>query len=768
MAYKNAIKGRETVDLRVVRFNNIGLPRSGKTSFRKRMMKLIRNIVHANIGKEEESTKIAERKIQIIRRTCAEIGMVSSKHGVWSVINDEEEEAKLLNELIEFVMNKPLPSSATQPSGASSPAVQKIPTPAAQNIPIPGPTAAQNIPIPGPAARNISTSGDKHTMTAEHEGGKSHVVADITKDEDIEEMFAFLNKDMEESDWGKVKDLLEDLILIINSDTGGQAEFLALYGSLVSGPSFNLLFRRLTDKLEDAFEVYYTDEHGKSTERVRSPMTVEEVLFQALSSIAGYGGSFSYDKSEPKSKVMFVGTHLDLVTDANEVEVRERDELLKQKVKQSAFYKKCGECLVEFASYDKLTFEVNNQTGEDDEIEPIRRKLETVMRDNFASTKIPVAWLVLNLCIRSTKLRIMSLSDCEKLAQKLNIGPQELQDALKFLHHFVGLLLYYPELEALKDTVICDIQIVFDSASNLIKSTFDLEIIKDHRACQRFRETAQFSLCDVQKAMGSNTDVLPLPKLVRLLEHLSILTPLSAPKEQGNADPSYFMPCVLRNATADELKVARSDSDPAPLMLHYECGYMPFGVFPAMVTNLFSRQEELGWEMVDKGGMLRKNKVQFSVGRDCDMVTLISRPRYFEITITRQTDCEDHEKSKSSLCCEILSAIESTHCAVTSDMNYKFSMGYHFGFECPKHQTRDHVCIVANKSARRMKCLQDITECTTFPLDECHSVWFQRKEAGAEMSSRKRSNSATALPGTKRAKTSGMSSVSFERKLATL
>ena len=468
--------------------------------------------------------------------------------------------------------------------------------------------------------------------------------------------------------------------------------------------------------------------------------TAEEVLFQALASIAGYGGSFSDDKSVPKSKVMFVGTHLDLVTAANEVEVRERDELLKQKVKQSAFYKERGECLVEFASYDKLTFEVNNQTGEDDEIEPIRRKLESVMEDNFPRTEIPVAWLVLNLCIRSTKLRIMPLSDCEKLAQKLNIGPEALKDALKFLHHFVGLLLYYPEgeLKALCDTVICDIQIVFDSASNLIKSIFDLEIIKDHRACRRFRETAQFSLCDVEKAMGSNTDVLPLPKLVQLLEHLNILTPLSAPKEQGNADPSYFMPCVLRNATADELKVARSDSDPAPLMLRYECGYVPFGVFPAMITNLFSRQEELGWEMIDEGGVLRKNKVQFSVGRDCDMVTLISRSRYFEITITRQTDCEDHEKSKSSLCSEIRAEIESTHRIVTSNMNYNFSMGYHYGFECPKHQTtRDHICIVADKSARRMKCLQDVTGRTTFSLNEGHRVWFPPM---------KMSNSATTLP----------------------
>ena len=686
-------------------------------------MKLIRNIQHASIGKEEQSTKIAECEMQIIRKTCREIGMVSSKHGEWFAVKDGKEEVKMLNELIDFVMNRQTPSSASSYSGLFS--------------------------SPGPATvRSISTSGDKHTVTTERVYPRAAgLTADITKNEDIEEIYAFLNKDMKESDWGKVTHLLEDLILIINTDTGGQAEFLALYGSLVSGPSLNLLFRRLTDKLEEAFQVYYTDEHGKSTERVCSPMTVEEVLFQALASIAGFGGSFSDDKSEPKSKVMFVGTHLDLVTDANEVEVRERDELLKQKVKQSAFYKTCGECLVEFASYDKLTFEVNNQTGEDNEIEPIRQKLETVM-EKFTKTKIPIAWLVLNLCIRSKKLRIMHLADCEKLAQKLNIDPEELQEALKFLHHYVGLLLYYPELEALKDTVICDIQIVFDSASNLIKSMFNFEIIKYHAACQRFRETAQFSLRDVEMAMGSSTDDLPLPKLVQLLKHLNILTPLPATKEQGMAKPIYFMPCVLKNATADELKVARSDSDPAPLMLHYECGYVPFGIFPAMITSLFSRQKELGWEMIDEGGMLRKNKVQFSVGRDNDMITLISRPCYFEITIARQTDCEDHEKSKSSLCFEILAEVEFTHHIVTSNMNYNFSMVYHYGFECPKHTTRDHICVVVDKSARRMKCLQDVTGRTTSPLNKSHIVWFQ---GPTETSSRK-------MPGTK---TSGTLSVTL-------
>ena len=655
-------------------------------------MKLIRNIKHANIGKEESSTAIAECDVQIIQKTNTEITVVSGKQGTWSLLKNEKEEAKLLNQLIDYAMNRPSSSDASLPNE---------------------PTASQNT-AGRPAVPESTLTKHAVATPPEERKSKNPQKPNISKEEDIEEIFTFLNKAMEESDWEKVKHLLDDLTLIINTDTGGQAEFLALYGSLVSGPSFNLLFRRLTDELGKAFEMYYTDEHGKSTRKEKSTVTVEEILFQALASIAGYGGSFS-DDADSKSMVMFVGTHRDLVSAD---QFRESDELLKQKVINSDFFEKD---LVVFASddLDELMFAVNNLTGEEDEIEPIRQKLETVIEENFSTIEIPVAWLVLNLCIRSKKVRTMSLAKCEELAKKLNIDPVELQKALWFLHHCVGLLLYYPELEELRDIVICDIQVVFDSTSNLIKSTFVTSNKVSAKVCLKFKETAQFSLKDVKKATGSYADDLPLPKLVKLLDHLSILTPL--PKEEGIVEPTYFMPCVLRSARADELKVARSVSYPAPLMLHYECGYVPFGVFPAMITNLVSRQKELDWRMMKK---VLRNRVDFKVGKDHDVLTLISRPCYFEITITRNVK---HEKPTESLCSEVLTVIESTHDEVTSKMNYEFCLEYKFGFAYPDHQTRDHICVVADKNASHMECLQDET---SFPLEGCHSVWFRGEFSG--------------------------------------
>ena len=139
-----------------------------------------------------------------------------------------------------------------------------------------------------------------------------------------------------------------------------------------------------------------------------------------------------------------------------------------------------------------------------------------------------------------------------------------------------------------------------------------------------------------------------------------------------------------------------------------------------MITNLVSQQRR-GWELIVEG--LRKNRVQFNVGTESDIVTLISHPRYFEFVITRS---EGFQRSNESLCSEVLEVVESTLLSVTSHMNSSFCMGYKFGFECPAHPaSRDHLCILAEKTSQSMLCLENTKKAKQFfPLKECHSVWF--------------------------------------------
>ena len=212
-------------------------------------------------------------------------------------------------------------------------------------------------------------------------------------EEDME-MLSIIKEAMESNRDEVVKYLLEDTILISNNDTGGHAEFLDLHAALVQGPSFNLLFSRLVDEQDSLFKIYYTNEEGVSTEKEDSTMTVEEVLYQALSSIACFSGAFSEDGDDEedemslslarqsKSKVMFVGTHKDMVSDED---FRRKDELLQNRIKNTEFYKKG---VVEFASKDQLMLSVDNMNGDQDEIEGLRKVLERVIERSFKTLQI--------------------------------------------------------------------------------------------------------------------------------------------------------------------------------------------------------------------------------------------------------------------------------------------------------------------------------------------------------------------------------------------
>ena len=64
--------------------------------------------------------------------------------------------------------------------------------------------------------------------------------------------------------------------------------------------------------------------------------------------------------------------------------------------------------------------------------------------------------------------------------------------------------MYFPNLPELKDTVICNIQIVFDSVTNLIINAFKFDRM-GASASERFRKTGQFSLEDIRRSIIGNS-----------------------------------------------------------------------------------------------------------------------------------------------------------------------------------------------------------------------------------------------------------------------
>lgn len=78
----------------------------------------------------------------------------------------------------------------------------------------------------------------------------------------FQDMFSELPTAMDVNDWDRIEYFLDDITLLIGTDTGRHAEFLDMQASLVQCPSFNLLCCQLVDDLDSKFEVWYTNEDG--------------------------------------------------------------------------------------------------------------------------------------------------------------------------------------------------------------------------------------------------------------------------------------------------------------------------------------------------------------------------------------------------------------------------------------------------------------------------------------------------------------------------
>ena len=548
------------------------------------------------------------------------------------------------------------------------------------------------------------------------------------------EVSTMFRKAMDSRHWTGIRQYLQDITFLKMEDTGGQPEFMDMLPAFTIGPGLYLLFCNLMEELQSRYNVTYVSASGESTTPEESTYTVEEILLTALASISCFktDTSISEDSSNDlfnKSVAYIIGTHKDQVS---EEEIEAFDEQLQKSVRTSEFFTKD---LVQFSSENRMVFPIDNMYGGENEIQKIRKFIEVGMKEHFKKLSIPAAWLVLSLCLRNREERAASLESVQDLAEKLGMLKNETNLALWFLHHYAGVVMYFPDMAELRDTVICDMQIVYDSVTNLIVNTFKFGRVSKV-ASERFRETGQFSLKDIEKATRkSSGDYIPLKKLVKLLEHLNIIAPIALQDGQQsqvatstqNSDTTYFMPCVLQSLSREEIKEWWESNTTkalpaAPLFVQYDCGFVPLGIFPAMITNLAKQRM---FKVVVKG--IRKNLVTFKFGDDRDIVVFLSQPRHFAVHFTRpstSTISPTHD-----VCTALRGKIETCLNSVTSRTNYHLNAEYHLSFECPNHPGREHFCVV--EEAKTAVCLHDMScqkpgrRPKRLPMKEEHLVWFR-------------------------------------------
>ena len=550
------------------------------------------------------------------------------------------------------------------------------------------------------------------------------------------------------------------------ADIGGQPAFLDMLPSLTIGPALYLVFMKLTEGLKTRYPVTFKskDERGKIPCKNHT-YTSEEVIFTALSSIASFGNhdeevelfvATESSKEIPgtlhNSLVQLVGTFYDQLEDEEIVESIESQ--LKEQVQGTDFY---DDGLLSTTKF----LRVNNMSSKEEVIDQHRNHIENLLRTRFRKYQIPARWLMLSVCLKLLAKELntyeVSFSDCVKLGQQMfGMSEKMVRAALKFLHKYIGLVMYFPNHDHLKNVVICDPQIVFSSVSELLFNIYDPsknQIVEARY--DDFVQTGRFSPQDiipVQKDKAENKRLLSIATLIDLLVLLNIAA--EVPPQQLDSDSlddrkEYFLPAVLQTADNSLLEFKRGENEevmPEPLCIHYKTGYLPLGFVCALSARLIAEDEFqfVPYKVPSKTGnqfIAYKNKMMFRFDDIID-VEMISCSKYCEFRISRYSNGSSTAEFWDSDCCpRIKKAICEAANKVIESMQqgslYKISKGYELAFKCPKHQDSEigHEPLArlvyndsvtdasdSHKAPTMLRCLSKA--CGTSSLSEEMWIWF--------------------------------------------
>ena len=500
-------------------------------------------------------------------------------------------------------------------------------------------------------------------------------------------------------------------------DTGGQPEFHEILPALITGPAINLLVFKLTEDLRNRYKIIYRTSAGDS-KPYETSLTHEEVIFRSLASIAclrqnTIGWSFDEipieDNSEPVA--FLIATHRDQV---DENKVSEVNEQLRAKIENSSHL--FDSDLIQFSQSEQVIFPLDT-TKDEKGIDHLRSFLHRVISKKFQELKIPASWSALSLKLRKSKKNIFKYDSCFKLAQECGIkDTEEFKNVLWYLHHRVGIIMHYPSVAGLKDIIITDLQLVFDRITNLITTCFTFEQSGSAAVEREFRKNGRFSVSQLDEmSLREKGDPLNTKRLVALLKHLYIVAGPMKDKVGRKTVNYYFMPCALKPADVERDERDGSVS-PAPLLICFECGYTPVGVFCCLVVYLLDQKTDqvLEWKLT--GNRQYRNRITFQVGQYYDIVTLISRATYLEVWVQQEMS-----PSLNDLCDKILSSLHKGLDTVTQSLHYTYKSRHMFGVPCTACTAVPHPAVIEYCS-EGAKC----TNGNIMQLDEKHLYWSKK------------------------------------------
>ena len=561
----------------------------------------------------------------------------------------------------------------------------------------------------------------------------------------IIEVDTVVKEALEQNDVKEVQPFFDKTLTIYFRDCGGQPEFHEVLPALVSYSTLFLLMFNLSEDLDKCYEVTYKANESDTSEPYKSSFTVKDSLLQCLASISSIGNYAKpstsivwkilsavkvvwdailclFFKSKQMfgavSKVIIIGTHKDKLTDDSKVDkisedlrVKKISENLKEQCKGTDWYSKNMFVLTP----KNNQFVLGIDTFKTVDTNKVKDMVNKVVKNGGYRLEIPVPWLALEFCIRKLDRKVISLKDCQRLADECKIeSTTDFQAAVWFLHHIVGTIRYYDKVPQMNNVIIADPQILFDIVTDLIVKTFSF--IKENPSEEdRFKFSGRFTERHLEGCKTVRENLLTTSQIIALLQYLIIISPVGL---NENGEMEYFLPCVLVHASLPHKQ--EEEDTPAiipPLLVIFQCNYTPRGVFSSLIAHILtSKQGE--WELASE--KIYRDQVHFRICKSGYIISIKNLFRFFEV---KAVSPEGSESSPIKHLPGITDLLSTSLEYVRKHLNYTKVASHSFAFYC--HNT-GHKKMLEPHPAKCNEdhtiCSKDGTKTTTMTLGQAQ--WF--------------------------------------------
>ena len=373
---------------------------------------------------------------------------------------------------------------------------------------------------------------------------------------------------------------------------------------------------------------------------------------------------------------------------------------------------------------------IQNQTATT--IETIRENSNKILKKK-AQYEIPISWFILELELRNVDRVCIPLSKVQDICDSIMPSHRkmrlvEIKEVLKF-YHLYGMLLYFSEVDGMKDFVITNPQWLFINLSKIIMCQFEVDANDLYGANQIKNMYNGICYLELLRTIKLDLQDVKLESFIKLLVHLRIIAPMT--------DGGYFMPTILppcsQNVAFTEQEYGRPvayaingeciHQEVEPLLIEFFFGTIPRGLFGFLIVQLLQDNPETFELFGENDDVLRRcaDLVSLHV-KPCFYVSLYDRISYLELQVrVKGNEPSCHYK--------VQLAVTEALKKVCDKFSWEFS-DCRYGFFCHEHMKDsqgDHLTVLSTTEPipDEIPKYASCKNLLSVHLTIAHSIWFE-------------------------------------------